>query len=83
MKSLSSFYKVEVEFVVMKNSVTSRRSSCERFKVFMAVLTVSIFLWNSEFFLLSSEINKAMLPIISPFIIELKMRIGIATIISS
>lgn len=83
MKSFSSFYRVEVELVEIKNSVTSLLNSLERFKVFIAVLTVSIFLWNSEFFLLSSEMNKAMLPMIRPFIIELKIRIGIATMISS
>jgi len=83
MKSFNSFCRVEVEFVEMKNSVTSLRRSLERVRVFIAVFTVSILRWNSEFFLFNSEMKRAMLPMIRPFMIELKMRIGMATIISS
>lgn len=83
MKSLSSFCKVDVELVVMKNSWILRVSSGDSLRLFMAVFTVSIFVWNSDVFLPSSDRYKAILPIMSPFIIELTMRIGTATSISS
>jgi len=54
----------------------------DRFKLFIAVLTVSIFRWNSAPFLFSSEIYRAMFPIIRPFMILERIRIGIATKIS-
>jgi hypothetical protein len=52
------------------------------FRLFMAVWTVSIFFWNSDCFFYSSERNKAMFPMIRPFMIELTIRIGTATMIS-
>jgi hypothetical protein len=46
------------------------------------VFMVSIFFWKSEFFLFSSWMKRAMLPMMRPLIMELKIRIGMATNIS-
>ena len=82
MKSSNSFCSELVDSVVMKNSVISLLKPGDRFSIFMEVFTVSIFCWNKEFFLFSSEMYKAILPIIRPLAIELIIRIGITTSIS-
>lgn len=82
MNSFNSFCKVDVEFVVMKYWFTFLRRSEDKFSVFIAVFTVSIFLWKSCDFRFNSDIYKAMLPMISPFTIELIIKIGMAIMIS-
>lgn len=76
--SLRSFCMVLVECVVRKKSLMSSRKFVGISIYFIAVLTVSIFDWNSALVLLNSARYTAMLPIMRPLTMELRIKIGMA-----